>query len=349
MARKTYRKIITSPEIIKQINPENQKLMDRFLKNYSTKKSPNTIINYRSNLNIFFCWNVEQNDNISIIEMKKYNWMDFFDFGVTELQWHSNRFHQIHSALSSFCTWIERMYDEQYPNFRNLLPYIEKPDKHPVREKSVFSKTELDKLMDYLDKQGRIQEKCLLALMMASGARMSELCRFKTSIIDESNTAFEGLFLETTEKVKVKGRGVDGKHINMYIIKDLFLPYYKKWLIIRAEQMKNTGQNHDYIFITKDGKPASVSTFKSWFERWNKFTYNEFNKNWYGHSQRHFNTTYLLSVGVEKELVQTLKDWQSDVLVSVYDDSTAKDRKWKGLDKLKSALEQDKINQSLSN
>lgn len=184
MGRKTFRKIITSPEILKQINPETKKLMDRFLKNYSTKKSPNTIVNYRSNLNIFACWSVIENDNLSIIDMKKYNWMDFFDYGSTELQWHSNRFCQCHSALSSFCRWIERMYDEQYPNFRNLLPYIEKPVKSAIREKSVFKKEELDDLMNWLGEQNRVQEKCLLALMMSSGARISELPRFRTSIID---------------------------------------------------------------------------------------------------------------------------------------------------------------------
>ena len=343
MGRKTFRKVITSPDLIKQINPESKMLMERWLKHYATKRSPNTIVSYRSNLNMFFCWNIEQNGNISIIDMKKYNWMDFFDFGITELQWHSNRFHQMHSTLSSFCTWIERMYDEKYPNFRNLLPYIEKPDKQTIREKSVFKKAELDKLMAHLGEQNKIQEKCLLALMMASGARMSELCRFKTSIIDENHTAFEGLFLETTEKVKVKGRGLDGKYIDMYIIKDLFLPYYKEWLPIRAEIMKTTGQDHDYIFITRTGKPAAVSTFKAWFERWDAYTYKEFGKNWYGHSQRHFNTTYLLSVGVEKELVQDLKKWTTDSLVSLYNDNTAKDRKWKGLDKLKTALEQDEM------
>ena len=85
MPRKTFRKIITSPELIEQINPENKRLMERFLKNYSTKKSPNTIVNYRSNLNIFFCWNLENNDNISIINIKKYHLMDFFDYAATVL------------------------------------------------------------------------------------------------------------------------------------------------------------------------------------------------------------------------------------------------------------------------
>ena len=53
---------------------------------------------------------------------------------------------------------------------------------------------------------------------MASGARCSELVRFTTDMIDYENTAFDGLFLETTSKLKVKGRGVDGKYIERYIL-----------------------------------------------------------------------------------------------------------------------------------
>ena len=53
--RETYRKVITSAELIEQINPENIKLMDRFLKNFATKRSPKYVVVYKSNLQIFFC------------------------------------------------------------------------------------------------------------------------------------------------------------------------------------------------------------------------------------------------------------------------------------------------------
>ena len=45
--RKTFRKVITSDELIAQINPENIKLMERFLKNFATKRSPKSVIVYR--------------------------------------------------------------------------------------------------------------------------------------------------------------------------------------------------------------------------------------------------------------------------------------------------------------
>jgi site-specific recombinase XerD len=348
MPRKTFRKVITSPELIAQINPENKKLMERFLKNCSTKKSPNTVVNYRSNLNIFFCYLIREGINIPFIELKKMDFMDFFDYAILELHWGSERFSNCHSCLSSFSRWIERSFEgEKYEKFRNLLPYIEKPVKELTRKKSVFTQEETDNLMNWLGEEGRIQEQCLLALMLGSGARRNELERFKTSLIDENNLAFDGLFLETTEEMQVKGRGVNGKHIKRYIIKDIFLPYYHKWLPIREQIMKDNGEEHDSIFILKNGKPASATTFKNWLDRWDKYTTKKFNKPTYFHLFRHRWTTYLSGIGVEKELIQELQDWSSDTLVSLYNDSTAKDRKWKGLDKLKIALEQDKQDKQL--
>ena len=341
--RETYRKVITSPELIEQINPKNKQLVDRFLKNFATKRSPNSVVSYKSNLNIFFCYNVIYNDNQFFIDLKKYDLMDFFDFCCTELKWSSNRYAQMHSCLSSFSAWIENIYDEKYPTFRNLLPKIEKLPKETVRKKSVFKKEELDKLMNWLGEQDKVNEQCLLALIMSSGSRASELLRFTTDMIDENHTAFDGLFLETTEDIRVKGRGVNGKYIPRYLIKDIFLPYYKKWFPIREKIMKETGKNHNYIFIRSDGEPALVSTIRSWMEKWDTVL----EKHWYPHAGRHFWCSYLLSIGLEKQLVQELQAWSSDALVDIYNDNTAKDMKWKGLDKLRAALEQESLKEEL--
>lgn len=308
--------------------------MERYLRNLSTKRSPNTVTCYRSNLNIFFVWNLLYNDNLPFVEIKKINLMDFFDYCVAELKWGPNRYAQMHSCLSSFSTFIETYYDDIYPTFRNLLPKIEKPTKEFVRKKSVFTEEDINGLMKWLAEKECIQDQCLLALMISSGARVSELVRFKISMIDENNTAFDGLFLETTEEMRVKGRGVNGKMMTRYIIKDLFLPYYKKWLIDREKILGANNQSHDYIFIKRDGSPASVSTIRSWIQKWD----NALDKHLYPHSLRHYWTTYLLGIGLEKEFVQELQSWSSDTLVSLYNDATAKDRTWKNLDKLKDAV-----------
>lgn len=342
--RLTFRKVITSSELIEQINPENQKLVDRFLKDFSTKRSPKSVLVYKSNYNIFFCYVLLYCDNKSFIDLKKFEILDFFDFGVTELKWSPNRFHQMHSSLCSLSDWIENVMDEYYPNFKNIVKKIEKPAKELIREKSVFTKDELYGLMNWLGEINKPQEQCLLSLMMGSGARADEFANFTTDLIDENNLAFEGLFLETTNEMRVKGRGVNGKRIKRYIIKDVFLPYYKQWLPIREQIMKENGIEHNYIFVKSDGEPATTSTIRSWMEKWDK----PLSKHFYPHSTRHYWCTTLLAAGLEAELVQELQQWGSSEMLNIYNDATAKDRKWKGLAKLRAELEKESFSEELN-
>lgn len=343
--RPTFRNIITSPELLEQINKENKIIVDRFLKNLSTKASPKTVLVYRSNFNIFFTWVLLFDENKAFTELKVYDFMDFFDFAVMELKWSSNRFAQMHSSLCSLSHWIERIYFEKYPDFRILVDRIEKPPKNAVRKKSVFTKEELDGLMEWLGKNNKIQQQCLLALIIGSGSRVSELIRIETNMIDENHTAFEDLFLETTKEIKVKGRGVDGKYIPRYIIKDIFLPYYKQWLIEREKIMVKNNQDHDFIFIKTDGSPASEDTLRSWMTKWDEVL----NKHWYPHAGRHFWCTYLSNLGLDKELIQYLQQWSSDTMIDIYNDSTAKEKKWKNLNNLRIALEQESLKEELDN
>lgn len=340
--RETYRKIITSPELIEQINPVNVKLMDRFLKNFATKRSPKSVVVYKSNLQMFFCWNIENNDNKLFTDIRKIEMLDFFDFALSELKWSPNRFAQMHSTLSSFSEWIENYFDEEYPMFRNLLPKIEKPTKEAVREKTVLQKEDVDKIFAALNNEEKIQEQCLLALAISCGARVSELASFTTDLIDEENVVFDGLFLETTSKIRTKGRGVNGKMLTKYILKDMFLPYYKKWLEVRKEIMEENNQDHDYIFIVKDGSPASADRLRDWMGNWSDIV----GQPCYPHNFRHYNITFLKSLDIEDDLIVYLTGWAEGTghtMISIYNDLTAKDREWKNLDKLKMALEEESI------
>lgn len=336
--RKTFRKVITSPELIEQINPKNKKLVDRFLKNFATKRSPNSVVSYRSNLNIFFCWNVEQNDNKFFIDIRKIELMDFFDFCVTELKWSPNRYSQMHSCLSSFSAWIENYFDEDYPLFRNLLPKIEKPVKENVREKTVLQKEDIDKLFKHFEDNDMIQDACLLALAISCGARVSELASFTTDLIDEDNVVFDGLFLETTRKIKTKGRGTSGKMLTKYILKDMFLPYYKRWFELRKEIMETHNQDHDFIFITKDGNPANADRLRDWMSKWSDVV----GQPCYPHNFRHYHISFLKKLELEDDFIVYLTGWSESTghsMVAIYNDLTAKDRKWKNLDRLKAAME----------
>ena len=336
--RKTFRKIITSQELIEQINPDNKKLMERFLKNFATKRSPNSVTSYKSNLTMFMCWNVEHNDNKRFVDIRKIELADFFDYAVTELKWSSNRFAQMHSCLSSFSAWIENYYDEDYPTFRNLLPKIEKPVKENIRKKTVLQKEDIDKLFRHFEENDMIQDACLLSLVISCGARVSELARFTTDLIDEENVVFDGLFLETTEEIQTKGRGVNGKSLRKYILKDMFLPYYHKWLESRKVIMEDTNNSHDYIFVTKDGNPANADRLRDWMSIWSDIV----DAPCYPHSFRHYHITMLKKLELEDDFIVYITGWSESTghsMVGIYNDMTAADRKWKNLDKLKAALE----------
>lgn len=337
--RKTFRKVITSDELIASINPENVKLMNRFLKNFATKRSPKSVVVYQSNLNMFFCWCVENLENRPFIKLKRLDFLDFFDYALVELKWSPARFAQMASCLSSFSDWIETYYGdvEGYENFRNLVKKIEKPAKEAVREKTVLSEEDMDKLFNALKESGRIQEQCLLALAISCGARVSELARFATDIIDENNTVFDGLFLKTTNKIISKGRGTGGKLIYKYILKDMFLPYYKEWLSIREQIMKETGQDHNYLFITKDGNPANADRLRDWIGTWSDIV----GQPMFPHALRHYNVSMYKRLNLDDNLIVYLTGWAEGTghtMISIYNDNDIADEDFDCLNNLKEFL-----------
>lgn len=342
MPRKTFRKVITSEEYTEQFNSKNVKLVSRFLKEKNTRCSDGTIVNYESDLNIFFTWNLLNNENKFFIEIKKIELADFFSYCVEELKWSSNRFSRMRSALSSFSVFIERFYDEDYPMFRNLvLKAIELMPKNNVREKTVLSEEQVNNLLNHLSATlNKKQEACLLALAIASGARVSELLRFTTTIIDENNTAFEDMFIETSKAIKTKGFSKQGKLLFKYIIKDVFLPYYQEWLVEREKILKENNLEHDYIFITRDGKPAKVPTIRNWVQKWEEYLGVPF----YPHCLRHYIVTHLTRLGLGSDFIIEIMGWTSGEMYKIYNDLTAKERKWKDLDKLKNHLNKDNDN-----
>ena len=335
--RKTFRKVITSPELTAQINKDNIKLMERFLKNFATKRSPKSVTVYRSNLTMFLTWNLLYNENKLFTDIRKIEYADFFDFCVAELHWNANRYHQCHSSLSSFSAWIENYFDEEYPQFRNLLPKIEKPSKEAIREKTVLKEEDIDKIFATLEEECKTQEQCLLALAISCGARVSELAQFTLSLIDEENAVFDGLFLETTEKIRTKGSGVQGKMLKKYILKDMFIPYYHKWLVEREEILKKTNQDHDSIFITKDGNPANADRLRDWIGTWGDIVEQPI----YPHSLRHYQISLLKRLEIDDDLIVYLTGWAEGTghtMISIYNDNELTDTQFACLDNLKNFL-----------
>ena len=330
--RKTFKKIIVTDELLKQINPKNMQLKNSFLKEKNTRSSSTTISAYDSDLNIFFTWNLLSNDNKFFIDIKKLEFANFFSYVTDELMWNSARFSRLRACLSSLSQFIEKFYDEEYPMFKNVILKVISPmPKSASREKTLLTEEDIYRLLEHLEKKDA-QQACWLALAFSSGARFSELFRFTINNIDVNKTAFDGIFLETTTPIKTKGRTKSGKMLYKYIIKDIFVPYYEKWLIERASIMKETShEEHGYLFIKKDGSKAEDGTVRSWISGMSNFM----GVTVYPHCFRHAITTHLSKIGLPHQLIQEIMGWQSLSMVQIYDDTSIKDKEWEELKVMK--------------
>jgi integrase len=334
--RKTFKKVITSVELIANINPKNKQLMDRFLREKNTRASDATITNYRSHLNIFFVWNLQFNDNKFFCDIKKIDFSEYFEYISRELRWGSSRFNGAKSCISSLSTFIEKFLDEDYPNFKStILKTIESMPKIDAREKTILTEDQINGLFSYLEERKEYQIICWLALAIGSGSRFSELLRFKTDILNVSNLAFNDMFIETTKAIKTKGRSKSGKMLKKYILKDIFWNRYQRWLDIRNEILKKNGKNHEFIFIKDNGDPATEGVARGWVGKIETFL----NVPFYPHSLRHFFCTLLSKSKLPNDLIQEIIGWSSEGMVKLYNDSSIKDRDFAELDILKKNLD----------
>ncbi len=329
--RKTYRKVIVTNELIEKINTYNKQIVEKFLKEKSTRTSPVTIKNYRSDANIFFVYNLLHNDNKLFTDIKKLEFSDFFSYTTTELRWGSARSNRMRSFLSSLSIFIEKFMDDTFPEFRPIiLKTIESVPKEARREKTILTDEQVTKLLSWLSKKDS-QMACWLALAAYSGSRFSELLRFTTDILDENHTAFGDLFMETLKPIQTKGRGRTGKMLYKYILKDKFFPFYKQWISDREKILSEKGIDHLFLFIKEDASPATDGTIRSWVSTMERYL----GVNLYPHSLRHFLVTEFSRKNIPPLLIKDLVGWTSILMVETYNDLTSKDREWQELDNLK--------------
>lgn len=320
MARATIKNQITTAETINQILQENKNLINDFLIYLkSIDRSPNTIKQYKNDLEIFFVYNLQNNNNKPFVDITKREFVRFQSYAIEEWKWSPNRLRRVKSVLSSLSNYIENILDDEYPNFRNLIAKIESPAKQNVRENTVFTDEELQKLLDHLVSTNQIKQAAMLALAMYSGRRKTELTLFKVSYFKDENIIFN-TFWRTDEKIRTKGKGVQGKMINLYILRDKFQPYLNLWLKYRED-------NHiesEWLFpsIKDPSQPINIETLNYWADVFTAFL----KKDFYWHSMRHYFTTMLARQNVPNNIIQEIVNWESADMVDLYTDISKEEK-----------------------
>lgn len=314
MGRKTKQNKLTTPELIAQINPKNIRLMNDFLDYLrSVGKAKSTVKAYTSDLYIFFVWALQNADNKYFPEISKRDIVSYQNWLLRENENSAARVRRLKATLSSLSNYIEAILDDELPNFRAIVRKIENPVNEPAREKTVLTEEQADELLAYLVEHEKYDKACCFALARYSGRRKSELMRFKVEYFTDENIIYGSLY-KTPEKIRTKGRGVNGKMLTCYVLAKPFKQYLDLWMKQREEQ----GIESEWLFPDKDDptQPLPISTLNSWAETFSNILGVDF----YWHAMRHFFTTALSKANLPDSVIKTIIGWDSLEMVGLYKD-----------------------------
>lgn len=320
MPRTTTYNCIVLDEDIEKISKDNMELLEDFLSyKRSSGKSPNTIEQYYQVIKIFLVWNMRNLDNKFFVDIKKREFVKFFNYLITELKSSPNRVATVKSILSSFSNYIENILDDEFPDFRNNVKNIEVSSRQPIREKTVLDERKLKKILKGLCKAKKYQIACFVALAAASGSRKAELLRFKVDYFKKENMVF-GCMYKTPEKIVTKGNGANGKMLYKYTFVKQFKPYFDFWM----REREKMGIDSEWLFVIKDGdswKQAQIHNANSWALYISK----NFEPDFYFHSLRHLWTTNLKRKNLPDMVIQQLQGWASADMINIYSDLNIED------------------------
>ena len=194
-SRKTVYNSICSMDKVENVLPENIRLGNDFL-DYLTSidRAKSTIDNYRADLQIFWVWNYEFNNNKFFVDLTKRDIVKFQNHCLKKWKWSPARMKRVKSTLSSLSNYIENMLDDEFENYRPIIRKIENPAAYAVREKTVLEEEQLQKLLDYLVENEQYDKACMLALAMNNGRRKAELPRMKVSYFTPDNIIYGSLY-----------------------------------------------------------------------------------------------------------------------------------------------------------
>lgn len=337
--RTTVYNNITSEDKMEQVNPENIQLENDFLEYLaSIDRAKSTIKQYKANLHVFWCWNLEFNKNKFFVDLTKREISKFQSHAMTVWGWSPKRIRTVKATISSLSNYIENILDDEFEGYKPIVRKIESPADVAVRDKSVFSAEELQSLLDKLVESENYMKACALSLAMNNGRRKAELTRFKVSYFTDDNLICDGALYKTPEKMTTKGRGSRGKLLDVYTLAKPFKPYLDLWL----KQRKELGIKSDWLFPKcKDGKWIDESIDTVLLDSWGNTFTRMINKPFYWHSIRHYFTTSLLEYNLPESVVQDIVGWQSSDMVRIYDDRSneAQFEKYFGADGIKQVKE----------
>lgn len=317
MPRKTKMNSVTSPELLKQVNPKNRELLEDFVSYLrSVQRSETTINGYRSDIEIAWVWCLKHNDNTFFCNWTKRQIVKYQNWLLNENQNSPARIKRLKASLSSLANFIENILDDEFPEFKNIVKKVESPVNQPVRQKTVFKEEQIEYLLKFLTDKEKYDKACVLALALCSGRRKSELLRFKISDFSDDKLVCGGALYKTSP-IKTKGKGAAGKQLECFCLAKKFKPFLDNWL----NQRKDLKIESEWLFPDRKHpeEQMSVTTLNSLANTFSKILDVDF----YWHAMRHMTVTNFKRAGLPDTVIQKYIGWSDISMVPVYSDMQA--------------------------
>ena len=184
MPRKTKQNDITSPELLRQVNPDNMRLKQDFLDYLrSVQRSPKTIAGYDNDIDIFWVWNLTHNNNKFFPKITKRDYASYQSWLINENGNSPARVRRLKSAISSMSNFVANMLDDEdeFKDFRSVVRKVENPAMQQVRKKTVWSDEALDELLGRLTESGQHKKACAVASHLVCMGCKQEIRRAESS------------------------------------------------------------------------------------------------------------------------------------------------------------------------
>jgi site-specific recombinase XerD len=263
-----------TPEMWNEVLEFNRNMVQEYLDNQA-ELAVKTKIGYESGLKIFFYWVKEHLNNKSLLEIKKKEFVRYLNW-LTNRGLSDSAIKFKKSCVSTFCSYVMMMYEEEYPTFRSFVTSEMKVVKTGyVHEKVPLTPDEYVMLCEELEKRAEWQKLAYLVFSYSTGCRRAEARQLlkevidyepkekKIKVIDDDGAEHEAVSKSyQTHTIRCKGSSIVGKPRKLKFGEDA-MQWLKKWIEERGED------DCPYMFVIKQKNNGSVrqvgeDTFNGW-------------------------------------------------------------------------------------
>ena len=251
MSERSKRIVLHNEEKLKQINPETQKLMQKYKIDMSLRDlSPKSIYSYEKDLNQWFIYILDHQFNQCVTELSDDDITEFLYFCKQEGN-NVERMKRRMAAISAFYKFLrkKKLIKE------NPTEFMDRPKKGmPVTVQTYLTPEQVDLMRTKLTEYGDLQLKTYAMFSLSTMARVNAIANLKWEQID-----FEAR--ECRDVLEKEG----------YIVELSFSNEVKDLLLALKKEREDKGINdYGWVFYSRyndETKPVSNGTLLEWCKK----------------------------------------------------------------------------------